>query len=50
MSVRAGEIIAVEIKDNNFITGITKNGKNFQTNAPNYADLVKDLDSAGGKN
>ena len=47
VSVRAGEIIAVEIKDNNFITGITKNGKNFQTNAPNYADLVKDLDSAG---
>ncbi len=47
VSVRAGEIIAVEIKDNNFITGITKNGTKFQTNAPNYADLVKDLDSSG---
>ncbi|MBT5827775.1 MAG: ATP-dependent metallopeptidase FtsH/Yme1/Tma family protein [Alphaproteobacteria bacterium] len=47
LSARSGGIISVEIKDNNVISGLTKNGTNFTTNAPNYPDLVKELDNAG---
>ena len=49
LSARSGGIISVEIKDNNVISGLTKNGTNFTTNAPNYPDLVKELDNAGIK-